>query len=188
MAAKTNNLTKKPDTPVVKKDKSVSRQKSGSQQHSAVVRKSKTTVAKALNPKPEKRAGTKKIKKNEDSGQEKLSVLTPSGRKDQSFFQLVYEVARQIPKGRVTSYGAIATCLGTKLSARMVGWAMNGAHHITPGIPAHRVVNRNGMLSGKNHFETPDRMKELLEMEGTLVVDDTVVNFKEKFWDPASGF
>ncbi|RYY16173.1 MAG: MGMT family protein [Chitinophagaceae bacterium] len=127
-------------------------------------------------------------KKNNSSkkGAEPLTVMTPSGRKDQNFFQLVYEVARQIPKGRVTSYGAIAACLGTKLSARMVGWAMNGAHNITPKIPAHRVVNRNGMLSGKNHFETPDRMKELLEKEGTTVIDDTVVNFKEKFWDPAS--
>ena len=135
------------------------------------------------------KAGTKKsIKSQESSRPEQLSVITPSGRKDQSFFQLVYEVARQIPKGRVTSYGAIAACLGTRLSARMVGWAMNGAHNITPKVPAHRVVNRNGMLSGKNHFPTPDTMKELLEKEGTAVVDDTVVNFKEKFWDPASAF
>lgn len=135
------------------------------------------------------KAGTKKsIKSQESSRPEQLSVITPSGRKDQSFFQLVYEVARQIPKGRVTSYGAIAACLGTRLSARMVGWAMNGAHNITPKVPAHRVVNRNGMLSGKNHFATPDTMKELLEKEGTAVVDDTVVNFKEKFWDPASAF
>ena len=135
------------------------------------------------------KAGTKKsIKSQESSRPEQLSVITPSGRKDQSFFQLVYEVARQIPKGRVTSYGAIAACLGTRLSARMVGWAMNGAHNITPKVPAHRVVNRNGMLSGKNHFATPDTMKEMLEKEGTAVVDDTVVNFKEKFWDPASAF
>ncbi|MHA4843115.1 MGMT family protein [Flavitalea antarctica] len=135
------------------------------------------------------KAGTKKsIKSQQSSRPEQLSVITPSGRKDQSFFQLVYEVARQIPKGRVTSYGAIAACLGTRLSARMVGWAMNGAHNITPKVPAHRVVNRNGMLSGKNHFATPDTMKELLEKEGTAVVDDTVVNFKEKFWDPASAF
>ena len=133
----------------------------------------------------------KKVKKpvdktNENSTREKLSVITPSGRKEQSFFQLVYEVARQIPKGRVTSYGAIAACLGTKLSARMVGWAMNGAHNVHPKIPAHRVVNRNGMLSGKSHFDPPDKMKELLEKEGTAVVEDTVVNFREKFWDPAS--
>src|SRR5881392_2587894 len=83
---------------------------------------------------------------------EKLSLVKPSGKRDESFFELVYEVARQIPKGRVTSYGAIANCLGTKLSARMVGWAMNGAGQIKPAVPAHRVVNRNGMLSGKHHF------------------------------------
>ena len=116
--------------------------------------------------------------------EEKLNLLTPSGRKDQSFFELVYQVARQIPAGRVTSYGAIAACLGTKLSARMVGWAMNGAHTVIPEIPAHRVVNRNGMLSGRHHFGSPTRMQELLELEGTKVVDDTVVNFSEKFWDP----
>ena len=149
--------------------------------------KEKRSMATKKNSKT--KAGTKKsIKSQESSRPEQLSVITPSGRKDQSFFQLVYEVARQIPKGRVTSYGAIAACLGTRLSARMVGWAMNGAHNITPKVPAHRVVNRNGMLSGKNHFATPDTMKELLEKEGTAVVDDTVVNFKEKFWDPASAF
>jgi len=97
----------------------------------------------------------------------------------------VYEVARQIPKGRVTSYGAIANCLGTKLSARMVGWAMNGAHHAKPKVPAHRVVNRNGMLSGRHHFETPTRMEELLKKEGIKVKDDTIVDFDKKFWDPA---
>jgi methylated-DNA-protein-cysteine methyltransferase related protein len=125
---------------------------------------------------------------NKISGQaiEKPAILTPSGRKDQSFFDLVHEVARQIPKGRVTSYGAIAACLGTRLSARMVGWAMNGAHKVKPKVPAHRVVNRNGMLSGKNHFETPDQMQELLAKEGVEVKDDTVINFKELFWDPAS--
>jgi methylated-DNA-protein-cysteine methyltransferase-like protein len=116
----------------------------------------------------------------------KPTALTPSGRKDQSFFELVHEVARQIPKGRVTSYGAIAACLGTRLSARMVGWAMNGAHHAKPKVPAHRVVNRNGMLSGKAHFETPTKMEELLAKEGIEVVDDIIVNFQEKFWDPAS--
>src|SRR5688572_17705082 len=135
--------------------------------------KEKRSMATKKNSKA--KAGTNKSAKNQESfQQEKLSVITPSGRKDQSFFQLVYEVARQIPKGRVTSYGAIAACLGTRLSARMVGWAMNGAHNITPKVPAHRVVNRNGMLSGKNHFATPDTMKELLEKEGTAVVDDTV--------------
>lgn len=81
---------------------------------------------------------------------------------------MVYIVARQIPKGRVTSYGAIAACLGAKLSARMVGWAMHGAHSVKPKIPAHRVVNRNGMLSGKHHFKTPTRMEELLKKKAFL--------------------
>jgi len=116
---------------------------------------------------------------------QKLSVVRPSGRREASFFELVYEVARQIPKGRVTSYGAIAACLGTKLSARMVGWAMNGAGKVKPKVPAHRVVNRNGMLSGKHHFGSPTRMQELLEKEGIKIKKDTVVDFKKIFWDPA---
>src|SRR2546423_10072058 len=93
---------------------------------------------------------------------EKLSLVKPSGKREESFFELVFEVARQIPRGRVTSYGAIAECLGTKLSARMVGWAMKGSHQPTVKVPAHRVVNRNGMLTGKHHFETPTQMQELL--------------------------
>jgi methylated-DNA-protein-cysteine methyltransferase related protein len=116
---------------------------------------------------------------------EKLNSVKPSGRKEESFFELVFEVARQIPKGRVTSYGAIAAALGTKLSARMVGWAMNGCHRLRPKVPAHRVVNRNGMLTGKMHFANPDQMQELLEKEGVMVVDDKVVEFRERFWDPA---
>jgi methylated-DNA-protein-cysteine methyltransferase related protein len=116
---------------------------------------------------------------------EKLKTVRPSGIKEESFFELVFEVARQIPKGRVTSYGAIAAALGTKLSARMVGWAMNGCHRVKPKVPAHRVVNRNGLLTGKMHFANPDQMQELLEKEGVMVVDDKVVEFKEKFWDPA---
>lgn len=116
--------------------------------------------------------------------QENLKNLTPSGRKDESFFEQVFEVARQIPKGSVTSYGAIAAALGTKLSARMVGWAMNGAHKVKPKVPAHRVVNRNGMLSGKMHFGTPTLMQELLEKEGVKVEDDKVVEFEKKFWNP----
>jgi methylated-DNA-protein-cysteine methyltransferase related protein len=116
---------------------------------------------------------------------QRLSTVRPSGQKEASFFELVYEVARQIPKGRVTSYGAIAACLGTKLSARMVGWAMNGAGRVKPKVPAHRVVNRNGMLSGKHHFATPDQMQELLEKEGILVKNDCVLEFKKLFWDPA---
>ncbi len=124
------------------------------------------------------------IKKRPVVKKEKLAAVNPSGAKEASFFELVYEVARQIPKGRVTSYGAIANCLGTKLSARMVGWAMNGAHQVTPKIPAHRVVNRNGMLSGKHHFGG-NNMQRLLEKEGIKVKDDIVVDFKKLFWDPA---
>ena len=105
--------------------------------------------------------------------------------KEYSFFEDVYAVVRQIPKGRVTNYGAIANYLGTKLSARMVGWAMNGAHTVKPKVPAHRVVNRNGMLTGKVHFATPTHMQELLEKEGVKVVNDTVQNFDEKLWNPA---
>ena len=92
-------------------------------------------------------------------------------------------MVKLIPKGRVTSYGAIATYLGAKKSSRTVGYAMNASHAI-PGIPAHRVVNRNGMLTGKMHFDTPDRMQELLEFEGIKVEKDVVVEFKELFWDP----
>ena len=101
-----------------------------------------------------------------------------------SFFEDVYAVVRQIPRGRVTSYGAIANYLGTKLSARMVGWAMNGAHGINPKVPAHRVVNRNGMLSGKAHFGTPTLMEELLQKEKVKIAKDTVVDFEKLFWDP----
>jgi methylated-DNA-protein-cysteine methyltransferase-like protein len=114
-----------------------------------------------------------------------LKSVKPSGKKDDNFFELVYEVARQIPKGRVTSYGAIARCLGTKMSARMVGWAMNGAEKVKRKVPAHRVVNRNGMLSGKHHFETPDQMEMLLKKEGIKVENDTIVDFEKLFWDPA---
>jgi methylated-DNA-protein-cysteine methyltransferase related protein len=113
-----------------------------------------------------------------------LKSIKPSGKREENFFELVYEVARQIPKGRVTSYGAIAACLGTKLSARMVGWAMNGAGHAKPKVPAHRVVNRNGLLSGKHHFGKPDEMEKRLKKEGVKVKNDTVVNFEQLFWDP----
>ena len=103
--------------------------------------------------------------------------------KQSDFFQSVFQVVKLIPKGRVTSYGAIAAYLGAKKSSRTVGYAMNASHTI-PGIPAHRVVNRNGMLTGKMHFDTPDRMQELLELEGIKVEKDVVVEFKELFWDP----
>jgi len=114
----------------------------------------------------------------------KLKSVKPSGKREESFFEQVYEIARQIPAGRVTSYGAIANCLGTKLSARMVGWAMNGAGKVKPKVPAHRVVNRIGVLSGKHHFGG-DTMEKLLKKEGINVKNDTVVDFKKLFWDPA---
>ncbi|MBS1608419.1 MAG: MGMT family protein [Bacteroidetes bacterium] len=118
------------------------------------------------------------------SSSQKLKSVTPSGKKDESFFALVYDVVRQVPKGRVTSYGAIAACLGTKLSARMVGWAMNGCGNIKPKVPAHRVVNRLGMLSGKHHFKPPSKMEELLKKEGIKVKNDQIVGFDKLFWDP----
>jgi methylated-DNA-protein-cysteine methyltransferase-like protein len=102
------------------------------------------------------------------------------------FFLQVYEVVKQIPPGRVTSYGAIARFLGTAGSARMVGWAMNASHSSIDFVPAHRVVNRNGMLTGKHHFDTPEAMKELLENEGIKIRNNQVVNFKNVFWDPNS--
>lgn len=98
-----------------------------------------------------------------------------------SFFQRVYQVTRQIPFGRVTTYGAIARHLGG--SARMVGWAMN-ASHAAEDVPAHRVVNRVGLLTGKHHFEGSKLMQQLLENEGVVVIDDQVRNFKDLFWDP----
>lgn len=99
-----------------------------------------------------------------------------------NFFSDVYEVVKLIPKGRVTSYGAIANYLGTKMSSRMVGWAMHGC---PKNVPAHRVVNRNGILTGKHHFKPPGRMKQLLEKEGTIVSKDKIVAFAEKYWDPS---
>ena len=103
--------------------------------------------------------------------------------KEASFYQKVYEVTRKIPEGKVTSYGAIAEFLGRKGSARMVGYAMNNAHS-QRGVPAHRVVNRNGLLTGRHHFSPPELMQQLLENEGIEVEDDKVVNFKEVFWEP----
>jgi methylated-DNA-protein-cysteine methyltransferase related protein len=116
---------------------------------------------------------------------EKLKTLKPSGKREENFFELVFEVARQIPKGRVTSYGAIAACLGTKSSSRMVGWAMNGCGKVKPKVPAHRVVNRNGMLTGKHHFSPPKLMEQLLKKEGIKVKNDQVQGFKKVFWGPA---
>lgn len=102
-----------------------------------------------------------------------------------TFYEDVLEVTKLIPRGRVTSYGAIANYLGTRMSSRMVGWALNGSLTSGMSVPAHRVVNRNGMLTGKAYFGTPTRMQELLEAEGVKVADDTVVEFAKLFWDPA---
>ena len=104
---------------------------------------------------------------------------------NEGFFSLVYDVARHIPYGRITSYGAIARYLGTGGSARMVGWAMNASHTSPEFVPAHRVVNRNGMLTGKHHFGNSTTMQQLLENEGFVVEDDQVIDFREKFWDPS---
>lgn len=106
-------------------------------------------------------------------------------KKEYSFFEDVFAVVMQIPKGRVTSYGAIANYLGTKMSARMVGWAMNASHSSGLNVPAQRVVNRNGMLTGKNHFSTPTQMEDLLKKDGVRVEKDSVVDFEKIFWDPA---
>jgi methylated-DNA-protein-cysteine methyltransferase-like protein len=104
---------------------------------------------------------------------------------DDGFFTRVYEVTKLIPFGRVTSYGAVARYLGTALSARMVGWALNQSHFGEEYIPAHRVVNRDGLLTGKHHFGGSKVMQELLESEGIKVEDDRVIDFKKIFWDPS---
>ncbi|MFP4065301.1 MAG: MGMT family protein [Bacteroidales bacterium] len=103
-----------------------------------------------------------------------------------TFFEKVYAVVREIPYGRVTTYGAIAACLGSRGSSRMVGWAMNHSHISDPSLPAHRVVNRNGVLTGKHHFGSPTIMKQLLENEGIEIEADRVRNFDQHFWDPSS--
>lgn len=128
----------------------------------------------------------KKINKQKSASRNQIPAAKETAKstvKEYSFFADVYDVVRQIPKGKVTSYGAIAAYLGTKLSARMVGWAMNAAGTAKPKVPAQRVVNRNGMLSGKHHFGTPT-MEELLKKDGVPVKDDVVVDFSTRFWDP----
>jgi methylated-DNA-protein-cysteine methyltransferase-like protein len=105
-------------------------------------------------------------------------------KRNNDFFENVYSVTKLIPFGRITTYGAIARYLGTGRSARMVGWALNVSHNNPEFIPAHRVVNRNGLLTGKSHFGNSDTMKQLLQNEGIIIEDDQIVNFKEKFWDP----
>ncbi len=102
---------------------------------------------------------------------------------DTNFFERVYEIVKQIPEGRVTSYGAIAKKLGSAKSSRMVGWAMNASHQTTD-IPAHRVVNRNGLLTGKHHFEGSNLMQQLLENEGIKIIDCQIQDFDKVFWNP----
>ena len=102
---------------------------------------------------------------------------------EDNFFERVYEIARQIPYGKVTSYGAIAKALGTARSARMVGWAMNACHN-RDDVPAHRVVNRKGLLTGKHHFDGTNLMQQLLESEGIEVVDNQIIDFEKHFWTP----
>jgi methylated-DNA-protein-cysteine methyltransferase-like protein len=111
--------------------------------------------------------------------------MAKTNNKDYNFFEDVHAVARLVPEGRVTSYGAIAKYLHTGRSARIVGWAMKAADGVDPPVPAHRVVNSQGILSGKWHFPTPDLMQELLEKENVKVMDDKVVDFKKLFWDPS---
>lgn len=131
-------------------------------------------MGKKTNPK------TRTTKPSKTSGRE-----TPANHSSNNgFFEDVFDVVRQVPKGRVTSYGAIAQYLGTRMSARMVGWAMNASHTAHPRVPAQRVVNRNGMLSGKHHFPSPTAMEELLRKDGVEVKNDQVVRFNEIFWDP----
>lgn len=106
---------------------------------------------------------------------------------EDNFFERVYEVTRQIPYGKVTSYGAIAKVLGTARSSRMVGWAMNASHNMED-VPAHRVVNRNGLLTGKMHFDGTNLMQQLLESEGIEVIDNQIQNFEKHFWIPEMNF
>jgi methylated-DNA-protein-cysteine methyltransferase related protein len=110
---------------------------------------------------------------------------SPKKKVSDDFFSRVYEVTKVIPYGRVTSYGAIARYLGSGRSARMVGWALNVSHNDREFIPAHRVVNRNGLLTGKRHFGNSSTMAQLLENEGIIIENDQIINFEEKFWDPS---
>lgn len=123
-------------------------------------------------------------KKTRDKGRGTGGRGRGTADKGRNFFEDVFEVVRLIPPGRITNYGSIAKYLGTGLSSRMVGWAMNASHVADPPVPAQRVVNRNGMLTGKHHFATPTLMQELLEKEGVKVKNDKVVDFQQLYWDP----
>lgn len=111
--------------------------------------------------------------------------MCPKEKNINDFYLQVYDIVRLIPYGRVTSYGAIAKSLGTAKSSRMVGYAMNGSHGVIPSVPAHRVVNRNGLLTGKHHFASETQMEELLKAEGVKVENDKILDFEILFWDPA---
>lgn len=149
----------------------------------AIPRKKKNKPAKKTGARPA--AAKRKPQPQKASPRERLAAVKPSGSRDDSFFELVHEVARQIPNGRVTSYGAIGAALGTRSSARMVGWAMNTCHLATRPVPAHRVVNSQGLLTGRHHFKPPEKMQQLLEKEGVAVKNNKVVDFARLFWDPA---
>lgn len=105
-------------------------------------------------------------------------------KSNEDFFGKVYQLVAKIPAGRVTSYGAIARHIGAPGAARMVGWALNGSHRLSEFLPAHRVVNRQGLLTGKHHFQGQNLMQELLENEGAVIEEDRILNFRELFWDP----
>jgi methylated-DNA-protein-cysteine methyltransferase-like protein len=112
-------------------------------------------------------------------------LKNPPKKNNDSFYDKVYAVVLLVPKGRVTSYGAIAKYIGSPGASRMVGWAMNNCHIVNPAIPAHRVVNRKGILTGKHHFRHENLMQELLENEGLVVEKDAIRNFENHFWDPS---
>lgn len=105
--------------------------------------------------------------------------------REDDWIEKIYGMVRRIPKGKVTNYGALADAIGSRLTSRMVGWAMNKAHTVKPSVPAHRVVNRDGILTGKHHFASPTLMQELLEAEGLTIIDDQVVDFKQHYWLPS---
>lgn len=111
-------------------------------------------------------------------------LKTQKSSTDYTFFENVFDVVRKIPKGKVCTYGLIANYIGSKGSSRMVGWAMNLSHSVKPKVPAHRVVNRNGLLTGKHHFENENAMQQALEKEGIKVKDDKIIDFAKKLWDP----
>jgi methylated-DNA-protein-cysteine methyltransferase-like protein len=101
-----------------------------------------------------------------------------------NIYDVIYDIVRCVPKGKVTTYGAVAAAIGIKSGARMVGYAMNNCTNVKPKVPAHRVVNRTGLLTGKHHFKPPEKMQQLLQKEGVKVKDDKVVDFEKVFWDP----